>query len=78
MITSETIALCEDKAVQAIASVIHDIAGPDVEGETPEQRVDRYNAAGRFLYDLLVSLAQVRASMITLTEQAAAATETKQ
>ena len=78
MITEETIRECETKALQALASVIHDLAGSPVEGETNEERVERFNLAGRFLYDMLLSMAQSRAALMVAADQAEATLSSKQ
>lgn len=78
MITEETIRECENKALQALASVVYDLAGPAVEGETSEQRVERFNLAGRFLYDMLLQMAQSRAALMVAADQAEAIVSVKQ
>ena len=78
MITEETIRECETKALQALASVVYDLAGPAVEGETSDQRVERFNLAGRFLYDMLLSMAQSRAALMMAADQAEATLSSKQ
>jgi hypothetical protein len=78
MITEETIRECETKALQALASVLYDLAGPAVEGETTEQRVERFNLAGRFLYDMLLSMAHSRAALMVAADQAEATLSVKQ
>lgn len=78
MISEETIRECETKALQALASVVYDLAGSGPENETPEQRIERFNLAGRFLYDMLLTMAQHRAALMTVTEQAEADMSVKQ
>ena len=78
MITEETIRECETKALQALASVIYDLAGPGPEGESTEARIERFNLAGRFLYDMLLGMAQHRAALLTVVEQAEADMSVKQ
>jgi hypothetical protein len=78
MITEETIRECETKALQALASVVYDLAGPAPEGETSEQRTDRLNLAGRFLYDMILQMAQSRAALMVMVDQAEAEVSSKQ
>lgn len=78
MITEETIRECEIKALQALASVVYDLAGSPVEGETSEERTERFNLAGRFLYDMLLSMAQSRAALMVAADQAEATLSVKQ
>lgn len=78
MITEETIRECEVKALQALASVVYDLAGSPVEGETNEERIERFNLAGRFLYDMLLSMAQSRAALMVAADQAEATLSSKQ
>lgn len=78
MITEETIRECETKALQALASVVYDLAGDAPEGESAEGRVERFNAAGRFLYQALLAMAQQRAVLLTVAEQAEADLSSKQ
>jgi hypothetical protein len=78
MISEETIRECETKALQALASVVYDLAGDGPEGETPEGRIERFNAAGRFLYEMLLTMAQHRAALMTVKEQAEADMSVKQ
>ena len=78
MITEETIRECETKALQALASVVYDLAGPAPEGETSEQRIERFNLAGRFLYDMLLQMAQSRAALMVIADQAEAEGASKQ
>jgi hypothetical protein len=78
MITEETIRECEVKALQALASVVYDLAGSPVEGETSEERVERFNLAGRFLYDMLLQMAQSRAALMVAADQAEATLSSKQ
>ena len=78
MITEETIRECETKALQALASVVYDLAGPAVEGETSEERVERFNMAGRFLYDLILELAQSKAALMLMQSAAEADGASKQ
>ena len=78
MITEETIRECEVKALQALASVVYDLAGPPVEGETSDERVERFNLAGRFLYDMLLHMAQSRAALMVAADQAEATLSSKQ
>lgn len=78
MITEETILECETKALQALASVVYDLAGPAPEGETSEQRIERFNLAGRFLYDMLSQMAATRAALMVAADQAEATVSVKQ
>ena len=78
MITEEVIRECEVKALQALASVVFDLAGAPVEGETSEERSNRLNLAGRFLYDMLLSMAQSRAALMVAADQAEATLSVKQ
>jgi hypothetical protein len=78
MITEETIRECETKALQALASVVYDLAGSPVEGETSEERTERFNLAGRFLYDMLLSMAHSRAALMVAADQAEATLSVKQ
>ena len=78
MITEETIRECETKALQALASVVYDLAGPAPEGETSEQRIERFNLAGRFLYDMILQMAQSRAALMVIADQAEAEVSLKQ
>ena len=78
MITEEVIRECEVKALQALASVVYDLAGSPVEGETSEERTERFNLAGRFLYDMLLSMAQSRAALMVAADQAEATLSVKQ
>jgi hypothetical protein len=67
MITEEVIRECETKALQALASVVYDLAGPAPDGESLEDRTSRYNEAGRFLYEMLLGIAQTRAALMATT-----------
>ena len=78
MITEEVIRECEVKALQALASVVYDLAGSPIEGETSEERTERFNLAGRFLYDMLLSMAQSRAALMVAADQAEATLSVKQ
>jgi hypothetical protein len=78
VITEETIRECETKALQALASVVYDLAGPAPEGETSEQRIERFNLAGRFLYDMILQMAQSRAALMVIADQAEAEVSSKQ
>ena len=78
MITEEVIRECETKALQALASVVYDLAGSPVEGETSEERTERFNLAGRFVYDMLLSMAQSRAALMVAADQAEATLSVKQ
>jgi hypothetical protein len=78
MITEDVIRECETKALQALASVVYDLAGPAPEGETSEQRIERFNLAGRFLYDMLLQMAQSRAALMVMADQAEAEVSLKQ
>ena len=78
MITEDVIRECETKALQALASVVYDLAGPAPEGETSEQRIERFNLAGRFLYDMLLQMAQSRAALMVIADQAEAEVSSKQ
>jgi hypothetical protein len=78
MITEDVIRECETKALQALASVVYDLAGPSPEGETSEQRIERFNLAGRFLYDMLLQMAQSRAALMVMADQAEAEVSLKQ
>lgn len=79
MVTKEDIAACELKALQALASVVYDLAGPTPVGEEPEAREERLRAAGRFLYDCLMGLARSRAAaMLTAVAEVEAAGAAKQ
>jgi hypothetical protein len=78
VITEETILECETKALQALASVVYDLAGPPIEGETNEERIERFNMAGRFLYDMLSQMAATRAALMVAADQAEATVSVKQ
>lgn len=78
MITEEVIRECETKALQAIASVVFDLAGPAVDGESVEERSARYNEAGRFLYEMFLGIAQTRAALMATTAEAEAKGAVKQ
>ena len=78
MISEEVIRECETKALQALASVVYDLAGPAPEGETSEQRIERFNLAGRFLYDMLLQMAQSRAALMVMAVQVEADGASKQ
>lgn len=78
MVSEEVIRECETKAVQALASVVFDIAGPAPDGESVEDRTYRYNEAGRFLYEMLLGIAQSRAALLATTAAAEAKDAVKQ
>jgi hypothetical protein len=58
--------------------VVYDLAGPAPEGETSEQRIERFNLAGRFLYDMILQMAQSRAALMVIADQAEAEVSSKQ
>ena len=78
MITEEVIRECETKALQALASVVYDLAGPAPDGESLEDRTSRYNEAGRFLYEMLLGIAQSRAALLATTAAVEAEQAVKQ
>jgi hypothetical protein len=65
-------------AAEAMAAIIHDIAGPDVPGESTENREARFQLAGRFLYETLAEAVRVRAMLISKGDIEAAAAAVKQ
>lgn len=78
MVSEEVIRECETKALQALASVVYDLAGPARDGESVEDRTYRYNEAGRFLYEMLLGIAQSRAALLATTAAAEAEGQVKQ
>jgi hypothetical protein len=78
MISEQEIETSERKALQAMASVVYDIAGSAPEGESEEAREERFNAAGRFLYDLILELAQSKAALMLMQSAAEADGASKQ
>lgn len=78
MVSEEVIRECETKALQALASVVYDLAGPAPDGESLENRAYRYNEAGRFLYEMLLGIAQSRAALLATTAAVEAEQAVKQ